>query len=98
MTRIPFSKDEIAHLDANNPRKFEEPKSYGTIAHELNVLFISHNSACRTRGTVIDYYNRQNEETAVRTIRLPTDISAGLTNNQIARIVVSHCVKLGSKQ
>lgn len=95
MTRVPFTPAELKYLDANDPKKFEEPKSYGTIARELNVLY-NNGEQVRGRLSVLDYYRRKDEQgTVVRVISIPAEISRKLTSTQITRIIVSHCVPIG---
>lgn len=87
-------------MDTNDPRKPGSTLSYSQIAAELNQRWPEFNQGKRTRGTVIDYYNRKRaaEKMRVRLVTIPKEISDTLKGDDITKIIVSHCVPLGTKQ
>jgi hypothetical protein len=100
MSRIGFYITEIDFMDKNNPRIPGNRLSYQQIADHLNDTWPQFNHGCRTRGTVIDYYNRKRQQAgvAVRMISLPKAISDTLSGDDIQRIIISHAVRIGTKQ
>lgn len=100
MPRIGFYIPEVKFMDDNDPRKPGSTLSYSQIADHLNKTWPHFNKGQRTRGTVIDYYNRkrQAEKTRVRLVAIPKEISDTLKGDDITRIIVSHCVPIGTKK
>jgi hypothetical protein len=99
MTRIGFYLSEVKFMDDNDPRIPGSTLSYAEIAEHLNKEWPEVNKGKRTRGTVIDYYNRkrQAEKTQVRLVAIPKEISNTLKGDDITKIIVSHCVPIGRK-
>jgi hypothetical protein len=99
LTRIGFYIPEVKFMDDNDPRKPGNTLSYQQIADKLNEQWPHFNLRKRTRGTVIDYYNRKRkaDEMRVRLVTIPREISDTLKNDDITKIIVSHCVPLGTK-
>lgn len=99
MARIGFYIPEVAFMNDNDPRKEGGKLSYQQIADELNQRWPQFNNGQRTRGTVIDYYNRKRkqDENVVRLVTLPRAISSTLSGEDIQRIIVSHAGSLGQK-
>jgi hypothetical protein len=87
-------------MDDNDPRKEGNTLSYSQIADHLNKAWPDLNRGKRTRGTVIDYFNRKRaaEKMRVRMVTIPREISDTLKGDDIAKIIVSHCVPLGTKK
>ena len=100
MTRIPFYVSEVTFMDDNDPRKPGNRMSYKEIADELNRRWPQFNQGQRSRGTVIDYYNRkrQQDRMAVRLISIPKHISDTLSSDDIQRIIVSHASPIGTRR
>lgn len=99
MARIGFYIPEVAFMNDNDPRKEGSNLSYQQIADELNQRWPQFNNGQRTRGTVIDYYNRKRkaEENVVRLVTLPKTISSTLSRDDIQRIIISHAGSVGQK-
>jgi len=99
MARIGFYIPEVAFMNDNDPRKEGGKLSYQQIADELNQRWPQFNNGQRTRGTVIDYYNRKRkqDENVVRLVTLPRAISSTLSGEDIQRIIVSHAGSVGQK-
>ena len=100
MNRIKFYFPEVDFLDRNDPRIPGNALSYQQIADHLNRTWPQFNQGRRTRGTVIDYYNRKRSQggVQVRMISLPKAVSETLSCDDIRRIVVSNCVPLGTRR
>jgi hypothetical protein len=101
MPRIGFYIPEVKFLDDHDPRTAKGPAlSYQQIADELNRRWPQFNRGQRTRGTVIDYYNRKRkqEDMVIRLVPLPKAISDTLSGDDIRRIIVSHTVPIGTKR
>lgn len=100
MTRIGFYIPEVKFMDDNDPRNPGSTLTYSQIADHLNRTWPQFNQGKRTRGTVIDYYNRKRaaEKMRVRLVTIPREISDTLKCDDITKIIVSHCVPLSTKQ
>lgn len=84
-------------MDANDPRKEGSTLSYSQIAAELNRRWPEFNQGKRTRGTVIDYYNRKREAEKMRVVLLSLPPTVKMSKPEIERLVISHCVPIGTK-
>lgn len=97
MQRIGFYIPEVQFMNDHDPRKPGSTLSYQQIADRLNKTWPQFNQGKRTRGTVIDYYNRKRQQAdmQIRMVAIPRAISDTLTCDDIQRIIVSHAVLLG---